>query len=288
MKRDLGRCGVASRNAAVQGAQIHYYDGAGGGHGPPVLLVHGFGDSANTWYQALVPLKRALGRVLALDMPGAGWSKLPEGRDHLSLRELYQATVEFVREVVGEPCVVVGNSLGGALALRFAARQPELCRGVMAIAPAGPPMTPEEFRELRDAFSAPDRAAARSVLKRIFTAPPFPLFLIDNDIRAVWRSPAVRKLLEGIDPEDFLLPGELAQIRVPCEVLWGTDERLLPSSFIDYFRQKLLPPARIEVVRGWGHVPQMERPSEVVERIVGFVRSLEASPAVEKQRASLL
>ncbi len=290
MRRDLRRCGVSSRTVQIQGAELHYYDGAGSGHGPPVLLVHGFGDSANSWYQSLVPLKRALRRVIAIDMPGAGRSKLPEGRDHLTLSELYERAVEFVRDVVGEPCVLVGNSLGGALTLRFAARQDELCRGAIAIAPAGPPMTPDELQGLRDAFAAPDRASAHAVLQRIFTSPPLPLFLVENDIRAIWRSPAVRKILESIDPGDFISPEELGQIAGPCEVLWGTDERLLPSSFIEYFRKNLPPQARIEIVHGWGHLPQMERPKEVVERIVGFVRSLEAAPlrAVENSRAQVL
>jgi pimeloyl-ACP methyl ester carboxylesterase len=273
IRRDLVRCGVASRTVKLQGGAVHYYDAPGRPLAPPLVLVHGLADSANTWYQTIVPLARALGRVYALDLPGVGFSALPAGRDHLAIGECVEVVADFCREVVREPCVLVGHSLGGALVLRLAGR-PMPWLGVAAIAAPGARIAEAEWRALIHAFDVPDRAAGRILLNRIFTAAPWPLVLIENDLRAVWRSAPVKKLIESIHAEDFLDAAELGRIHCPCLLLWGTDERLLPSSLLDAFRRDLPSHARVEVVRGWGHAPQLERPTEVTERLIAFAESL--------------
>ncbi|MHB8419342.1 MAG: alpha/beta fold hydrolase [Myxococcales bacterium] len=275
IRKDLVRSGVASRTVRLAGAEVHYYDAPGVGRAPPLLLVHGFGDSANTWYQLIGPLARELGRVYALDLPGVGFSKLPAGRDHLDLAESIEVVRAFCAEVIREPCLLVGQSLGGAMVLRLGGRDVHPWTGVAAVAPAGARMTEAEWLDLRAAFDVPDLAAARALLQRIFISPPIPLVLIERDLRAVWRSTPVRKLMESLRPDDFLTPEELARIRVPALVLWGTDERLLPPTLLGYYREKL-PQARIEVVHGWGHAPQQERPAELAARLVQFALGLTA------------
>jgi pimeloyl-ACP methyl ester carboxylesterase len=274
IRKDLVRCGVASRTASILGAEVHYYEAAGNSDGPPVLLVHGFGDSANTWYQLIGPLARSLGRVYAIDLPGVGFSKLPEGRDHLNLEECVQTVGHFCQEVIREPCVLLGQSLGGALVLRIASRAEQPYLGLVAVAPAGARMTEAEWQELRHAFEVPDRASARALLGRIFTNAPWPLVLVENDLRAVWRSVPMRKLIESLRPhQDFLSPEELARVQIPSLLFWGTDERLLPVSMLTYYRRHLAQ-TRIEVMHGWGHAPQLERPTELLERVVPFALGL--------------
>ncbi len=273
VRKDLQRCGVASKTVPILGAEVHYYEAPGDPSVPPTVLVHGFGDSSHTWYQLIGPLARALGRVYALDLPGVGYSKLPPGRDHLTLEDCVQVVGRFCADVVRAPCLLVGQSLGGAMVLRLAGRAAHPFVGVAAIAPAGAPLTDAQLADLRAAFAVPDRAAARVLLARIFTAPPWPLVLVERDLRAIWRSVPVRKLLEAIGPDDHLKPEELSRIEVPALVLWGTEEKLLPPTLLDYYRAQM-PRARIEVVRGWGHAPQMERPDEVRERLVGFAGGL--------------
>ncbi len=277
IERDLVRCGVASRHIEILGAQVHYYDAPGHRSFPPTLLVHGFGDTANTWYQVLVPLAKSLGRVVALDYPGVGFSTLPRGRDFLKLQELEGVIEEFARRVLGEPALVIGHSLGGALTLHMAAHQdeeiavrPPLWNSAIAISPAGARLTPEQWAELRSIFEVPDRAAARDLLDRNFNSQSWPLRLVENDVRAVFRSPPVRKLLQSIEAHDFLSPEELARIKIPMLILWGTEERVLPAVLVEYYRQNLPASATLEVVKGWPHASQVNKPDEVVSRIVAF------------------
>ena len=292
IERDLIRCGVASRHVSIQGAQIHYYDAPGSNAFPPTLLVHGFGDTANTWYQTLVPLAKRLGRVVALDYPGVGFSTLPPGRDFLKLAEIEEVIQEFGRQVLGEPALLVGHSLGGALALHMAAHQgeqhtsPAPWAGLVVISPAGARLSQEQWEELRTIFEVPDRAAAHELLERNFSSTPWPLRLVENDVRAVFRSPPVRKLLQSIEAKDFLSPEELAHIDIPTLILWGTEERVLPAVLVEYYRRNLPPRATLEVVNGWPHASPVSKPDEVVSRIVAYAEQLRLATSLSAEPAS--
>ena len=283
IRSDLLRVGVLSKMVEVDGANIHYYEAPGNQSHPPTLLVHGFGDNANTWYQTLVPLARRLGRVVALDLPGVGFSSLPPGKEFETIAEMVETVEAFARAVFDGPVLLVGHSLGGAMALRMAARQgtpktkknavtddQPLWSGVVAISPAGAQLNPEQWQALRRSFDLPDRASARAFLTKLFSTSHWPLFMVENDIRALFRSPAIHGLLESMKPSDFLSPKELGQIALPCLILWGTEEQLLPAELVDYFRKNLPSHGTLEVMKGWPHASQIERPDELVDRIVRF------------------
>src|SRR5881227_3852635 len=93
------------------------------GEGPPFVLLHGFADSADTWRLVLDRLARENRAALALDLPGFGTAaRLDPGRPVLD--QLDEFTREAVTAAAAEhgPPILVGNSLGGALALRAAER----------------------------------------------------------------------------------------------------------------------------------------------------------------------
>ncbi len=112
------------------------------GDGPPLLLLHGFGDSADTW-RLLYDRLRVQGRAaVALDLPGFGQAqRLVEDEPILpQLDDFAAAAVEYVAEEHGgrkRRVVIGGNSLGGTVALRAAERHEEKIAGVVPIAPAG-------------------------------------------------------------------------------------------------------------------------------------------------------
>jgi pimeloyl-ACP methyl ester carboxylesterase len=282
IRRDLVRVGVLSKTIDVNGAKIHYYDAPSSLSRPPTLLIHGFGDNAGSWYQTIVPLARRLGRVVALDLPGAGFSTLRRGKDFETIAELVEDIEAFARNVFAERALLVGHSLGGAMALRMAARQgaknPKnavtddrpLWSAAVAISPAGAQLKPEQWQLLRRNFDLPDRAAARALLTKIFGASHWPLRLFEGDIQSLFHGPAIRGLLDSVEPSDFLTPKELSRIAIPCLVLWGTEEQLLPAELVDYFRKNLPAQGTLEVMKGWPHASQLERPQELVDRIAQF------------------
>ena len=88
------------------------------------------------------------------------------------------------------------------------------------------------------------------------------------------RSHALQKLQASIQPSDCLTPEEMAAIRCPLLLIWGGSERLLPASFLDFYRANLPLRGRLEVVPGWGHAPQMEHPDELRAKVEVFVKGI--------------
>ena len=144
VRRRLIAVGVESRLHAVAGRSVHAYRVRGTGVGPPVLLVHGLGGSANGWVRILRPLARTFSAVYAVDLPGNGFSPLPSSGP-LSLEEQLDVLHAFAREVVRAPAFVVGNSLGGALSALLAATHPEDVAELALVSPAGCSTVPRSW-----------------------------------------------------------------------------------------------------------------------------------------------
>src|SRR5262249_58391081 len=122
---------VVSRHADLDGP-VHYLDF--GGDGPPLVCVHGLGGSALNWTAVGAGLA-AHHHVLALDLRGFGQTPLGSAtrlRDNVRLLDL------FLRQVVGRPATLVGNSMGGLLSVWQAAEHPDTVCNLVLVDPALP------------------------------------------------------------------------------------------------------------------------------------------------------
>jgi len=95
---------------------------------PPILAIHGFGGNCHHWRKLSADLCEQY-RVYALDLAGFGASEKPPNLTY-SPHLWYQQVADFAREVVKEPCVLVGNSIGSQVAMYVASEQPDLVKGV--------------------------------------------------------------------------------------------------------------------------------------------------------------
>lgn len=261
--------GVRSHVASIRGRAVHYYELAGTGPGPTVLLVHGLGGSANGFFRILFGLARRFRRVLSPDLPGHGLSPLPRGGP-LKLRQQLEILLGFCEEMVGEGALLVGNSLGGAMSVTIAHEQPRLVRALGLLAPAGARLAEGHYRELARVMKVKTAADARELTRRIFHRPPTSAMIFAPVLRHMYGTPAVVAAFDEVQPTDHLAPEMLGRLSTPVLLLWGASDRLLPSVSLDYFRAHLPPHARIHVLPDAGHVPQVERPAEVVRRLVRF------------------
>jgi pimeloyl-ACP methyl ester carboxylesterase len=269
LRRYLVARGVSSSTVTLRGHAVHHYALRGTGSGPPVLLVHGLGGSANGYSRILHRLQGRFRSLHAMDLPGHGFSPLPAGGP-LPLLELLDVLVAYADQVVGEPMLVVGNSLGGAMSVRLSWTRPDLVRALALVAPAGARLTPESFDDLNRVMNVRTTRDAAILTRRIFHRPPVGWLLFSPELRKMYGTPAVRRVFADSTCEDCLGPEELGGLRMPVLLLWGESDRLLPSNGVEYFRTHLPPHARIEVVKGFGHVPQVERPGQLVHRLLQF------------------
>jgi pimeloyl-ACP methyl ester carboxylesterase len=269
VRRRLVASGVASDLHLVAGHAVHAYRVAGTGVGPPVLLVHGLGGSANGWVRVLRPLARDFSAVYAVDLPGNGFSPLPASGP-LRLEEQLEVLHAFCRQVVKAPAFVVGNSLGGALSVILASRYPEDAAALALVAPAGGEMTRESMAELMRALDVRTTADAVRLTRRLFHRAPLVAILFAPELKKMHGTPAVRAMRSHAQERSHIPPALIAELRAPTLLLWGASEKLLPREQLDWYETHLPPGARIDVVEGFGHVPQMERPRELVQRLRGF------------------
>jgi pimeloyl-ACP methyl ester carboxylesterase len=270
MRHMLVARGVESRVERVDGQAVHTYELRGQGKGPPVVLVHGLGGSANGFGRLFFGLGRRFSRVLAVDLPGHGFSAEYCGGP-VCVRGQFDVLRGWCEQVVGEPAFVVGNSLGGAMAVNLAAESPALVRALGLVAPAGAALTPEATEALLASFNVKTAAEARALTRRLFHKPPLSLMLFANELKKFYGTPTVQALAaEARATRASLAPEVLRGLTMPVLLLWGASERLLPAENLAYYKAHLPPHAEVQVVEGFGHVPQVERPDELVSHLVRF------------------
>jgi pimeloyl-ACP methyl ester carboxylesterase len=249
------------------------------GDGAALVLLHGVGTSRVVWRPA-VPYLTAGRRVVAPDMPGFGASA-PLGPG-FGLEEVADA----LAGALPAPFDLLGNSLGGAVALVLAQRHPDRVRRLILAAPAG-------LARHRDPIPAlAGRAGGALIAARRIAGPALAgngltrrLFLagLVADARAVPAHDA-RRMVRGSEGSRRIcaaiaavagvdLRPRLAELAVPVAFLWGERDRVVPLAALEQLRT-LVPGAPAEVIPGAAHVPQLERPREfaaAVDRLLSAV-----------------
>jgi pimeloyl-ACP methyl ester carboxylesterase len=287
----LLRAGVSSEERRLAGISTHYYRHAGRPGGDPLMplvLIHGIADSALTWSMALGDLAR-VGPVFAVDLPGFGLSGRPPGRPYATIAEHVAVIAALLREVVGGPALLVGNSMGGWIAARLALEAPELVRGIVLLDPGGALLEGRaSWEPFVSTVAVPNLQSVRLIYRQMFGRVPAPLYLAQHSFRDLFTRESVQQFVaaavEAVDAEDvaaagFFTAAELRRIERPAALLWGDRDTFLPAGSFEFFRDNL-PGASVLSLSGVGHLPQHEAPREVarfVREFAAHVRQLQAT-----------
>lgn len=266
----MNRRGMSSRWVEAAGLRLHVYDGRGGGGLPPIVLFHGLGSAGAAFGRMIHRLRPHVSRIVVPELPGHGFS----GRDDRPITPelLVDAMTQAVDLLLDEPAIVYGNSLGGALSIKYALRRADRVKKLVLVSPAGAPLPDEEWRELVAAFQVPNHKEALVFLQRLYHRPPWFLPILAREFPHVLARAAVREILESATNEHAPSPDELASLAMPLLFLWGRSEKLLPASALTYFRAHLPAHSVIEEPAGFGHTPQFEVPERLAERVLAFMR----------------
>ena len=266
------------------------------GDGVPILMFHGYADSADTWRPSLAILGRRGHRAVAVDLPGFGAADrlAPDQPILPQLDAFAAAALKYAAGSDAESVIVVGNSLGGCVSLRLAERSGQRVAGVMPVAPAGLEMTRLLFLVERDpilrvVLSVPNPASGaliRNAVGRLYRTLAFAVpdaveeaavtaFTSHHSDRAT-----VARYLETahrLIPE-LREPYQLNRISVPVLIVWGDRDRLVFHRGAEQILAAVRG-ARLELLAGIGHCPQVEAPDRFTELLLEFCGQADAVAA---------
>jgi len=228
---------------------------------PPLLLLHGLGDSLAGWSQLAGPLSRRH-RLHLIDLPGHGLSHKPPD---WKLRTLIDAVAHYARDL-RDP-ILLGHSLGGWMALRLALAEAVRPRSIVLVNPAGATLRREDWAPFRELVSARDRQGVQRYFERAFHRAPLLLRLFPSEIiKAMWAE-CSQGILDAVEQTDFLSRPELAELRSPVKLVWGMSDHMLPDGTLDFFR-KALPRAEVVLLEKSGHLPHLETPRRLARALL--------------------
>jgi pimeloyl-ACP methyl ester carboxylesterase len=269
----------------LHGDRVAYRDA---GAGEALLLIHGMAGSSETW-RAMIPQLAKKYRVVAPDLLGHGQSDKPRGDYSLG------AFAVWLRDLLDElgitRATVVGQSLGGGVAMQFVYQHPDYCQRLVLISSGG--LGPDVGWTLR-LLSAP---GAEFILPVIA---PRPVLNVGNKLRSwfaaagvqsprgaeIWsayssfadsqaRAAFLRTLRSVVDYRGQAVSA-LNRLHMAAELptltIWGDKDQIIPVEHA-YAAQAARAGSRLEVLKGVGHFPQVERPTEVVDLIDDFIAS---------------
>jgi pimeloyl-ACP methyl ester carboxylesterase len=263
------------RYVEADGARIRCHE-TGDESAPPVVLLHGIGRSLEDW----APQHELLAghRVISIDMPGFGLSqRTPRSTTLASLADGTRATLDALGET--RPVHLMGNSLGGAVAMQMVADDPARVRTLTLVNSAGfgkevtyalrmlaVPGLGRQLLSRIDARTAP-RLERTVFAEKAMVTPERVAMAVrlarQPDFAATYLEIA-RALggLRGIAPHwrTALLP-RVARHAKPTLLVWGERDRILPATHLAAARAAF-PDARWHLFPGTGHMPQIERPAE--------------------------
>jgi abhydrolase domain-containing protein 6 len=264
--------GLNRRVVQVGDHRIVYSEG---GQGEPVVLLHGFGASADSWNRFAKQLTRRY-QVIAPDQPGWGASTRIESASYG-----YPAQVERLHQFLSalglKRVHLVGHSMGGFIASAYAARYPDEVITLGLIAPHGmtEPEPSELFRDVAKGDNwlvATTRPEFDRLLNKVFAKRPYAPKAVLNYLgdHAIRNSAQSAKIFAEMQTNNPPLADRLANVTAPTWIVWGDQDRVLHVSSADLFRQGIRN-SEVMIIPGSGHMPLVENAGACAKAWLTFV-----------------
>jgi 4,5:9,10-diseco-3-hydroxy-5,9,17-trioxoandrosta-1(10),2-diene-4-oate hydrolase len=265
-----------------------------GGHGPPVLLIHGLGEFLEVWSRNIAPLSEYF-NVYAVDLPGHGLSGKPLGSYTLDFTSEF--IVHFMQALGIERASLVGHSLGGMVCLSVAISFPDKVDNLVLVDAGG----------LTKEVPLTYRLATLPVLGHILLGPRLFVnkvtirmglkmkrhFYNPNIVDEVWidaacrylkrpeRKDAIANIIRSSIKPGQMYPGasivdKLHLVEVPTLVVHGAQDRVVPVRYAQ-LACELITDARCKVIDECGHCPQIEKAAQFNDLVAAFLRASESA-----------
>jgi pimeloyl-ACP methyl ester carboxylesterase len=266
-----------SRFADIDGLRIHYQEK---GVGTPLVLIHGYTSSTYSWKDVFEPLSKKF-RVIAVDLKGFGFSGKPDG--DYSRRAQALLVTHLLDYLKIEKAWLCGNSMGGAVALNVAFRNPQRVAGLILIDSAGVKvpgsgslapayLTLPVIGRILIALSLTSDKLVREGLEKSFNDRSQ---VTDERVAYYYRFLKTRggqlaALRARTQADDFPIEQDLSKINAPALIIWGAQDALIPLE-AGIKMNKLIKDSKLHIFDSCGHLPQEEMPARTVDEITNFV-----------------
>jgi pimeloyl-ACP methyl ester carboxylesterase len=264
-----------SKYIDVNGISTHYHEC---GEGEPVLLIHGSGPGVTAWanWRLIIPRLSENFHVYAPDIVGFGYTERPEDIEY-GVETWTNHLISFI-ETIGESRVhIIGNSLGGALALQIANKRPDLVRKIVLMGAAAPsfPITYgldkvwgyepsiENMKKLLGIFAYGEEFATDELAQLRYEASIQPG--LQESFSKMFAEPRQEKLNSLSLPEE-----RIKKIDHPVLMVHGREDIVIPYKETSLRLLELLPNSELHLFSKCGHWTQIEKKDEFAQLCENF------------------
>lgn len=296
VKFRLARMGI--RKCVVKKEDgIIYYEG-GSNFKETIILIHGFADSKNGHLMVANKLLFKY-RVLIPDLPGFG-ENTKNYQAQYSISFMAEKIIELLHEKKLEKVHILGNSLGGAVAMEIASKAPSLVKSLILVGSAGfykstIRTVQNDLLEGNYIFEVKSNNEFKTLVERVYAKPPkLPSFLFnylskDFQSQGKWYRKLLDDLLDGSsakDTSDKLVKdsynNKANAFPMNTLLLWGEKDNIFPTS-IAQFAKTIIPNSTLTILKNAGHAPQHENLLDYIEALLEFLKENESNnPLVSK------
>ncbi|MGB7413879.1 MAG: alpha/beta hydrolase [Thermosynechococcaceae cyanobacterium] len=252
-----------------------------GANGVPILLLHGF-DSSLLEFRRLIPLLAGQQETWALDLLGFGFTDRPADIT-FSPAELKRHLYQFWKTLIDRPVILVGASMGGALALDFSLAYPDCVDRLVLLDSAGFATSPVPTKLMRPPIDGWATAFLRNpgVRRRIsqqaycdrnYVTPDAELCASLHLQHPRWQAALIAFAKSG--GYNFLAH-KIAHISQPTLILWGEQDRIMNRKDAPKFQQAITN-SHLIWIPNCGHVPHLEQPQLTADHILVFAHNGQA------------
>ena len=268
---ERGLAGLSERSIQVDHYKIVYVEG---GRGETVLLLHGFGGDKDNWTRFSKHLTKKY-HVIAPDLPGFGesskiWS------DRYDIAAQVKRLHRYTEKIGLKKFHIAGNSMGGLIAVVYAATYPDEVVSLGLLDPLGvivrePSQLSLELAKGNNPLIVESVSDYDKLLDFLFVKPPY----IPGPVKSYLAEVAVRskdfnkKVFIEANPGNQL-ETTMGKIRAKTLILWGDTDRVFPASSAPVL-QKGIENSKVIVMKDCGHLPMLERPGETAKYYLEFI-----------------
>jgi pimeloyl-ACP methyl ester carboxylesterase len=239
-----------------------------------LILVHGFGSNKDSWLKFSDELKDEF-KIAALDLPGHGESFFEQSLEY-TINNQAGWLRDFMDSLEIEKAHLIGNSMGGAISLKFASKFPKKITTLTLIDSAGIFKTETEFTKALEKGENPlvveNKKEFDELMDLVMEKKPYipgPVYKVLAE-KKINRKSKDQKIFNDMSKDIYDLSGEAENLKIPALILWGEKDKILNVDNGFEFGKKIKK-SKVVVFEKTGHLPMMEVPEKSAEAFREFV-----------------